>query len=341
MTEIGVSILCLAYNHEKYIGDAIEGFLMQKTTFPIEIIINEDASTDDTARIIKEYEERYPDIIRPIYHTKNQYSLGININDKFMVPLARGKYIALCDGDDYWTDANKLQNQYDAMEANPSCHMCLHKVRELNLSSGKSNTFIPRNEIRTGILSSYDFFVELGKSNFFNEVCYFFRREDYAEYQHNYPNFAKASMKTKTDDTPMLLYFGQLGDVYYYNEDMAIYRHFVSGSWSDSFSNASNEQIIAWCSSGQEMYTLFNEFTNQKYAKPLERKLKFIRYKLAEANEDYATMTSEYCKEILDAQEHRTALRIRLLAKNKVLFGKIFNGYDKGKQFVRRVIGGG
>ena len=133
MSDIKVSILCLAFNHEKYIADAIEGFLKQKTDFAYEIIINEDASTDGTAEIIRQYERRFPDMIHPIYHKQNQYSQGVNINDKFMVPLARGKYVALCDGDDYWIDPYKLQKQYDAMEANPNCRMCLHKAREENL----------------------------------------------------------------------------------------------------------------------------------------------------------------------------------------------------------------
>ena len=331
MSDIKVSILCLAFNHEKYIADAIEGFLKQKTDFAYEIIINEDASTDGTAEIIRQYERRFPDMIHPIYHKQNQYSQGVNINDKFMVPLARGMYVALCDGDDYWIDPYKLQKQYDAMEANPNCRMCLHKAREENLSTGRSDTFIPRTELQTGVMSSYEFFTELGKSNFFNEVCYFFRRDDYYEYQHNYPGFAAASMKTKTDDTPMLLYFGQLGDVYYINEDLAVYRHFVSGSWSDQFSNASESKMRAWCASGYEMYTLFNAYTDNKYAEPLARKLKFIRYKLAEVEKDYKTMAGDYCKEILDSQSANTAFRVRMMAKCPCLFGPLFSIYDKVK----------
>lgn len=112
-----VSISCITYNHEHFIRDAIEGFLMQETTFPVEILIHDDASTDNTATIVKEYENRHPSLISPIYQTENQYSKGLNpgYNNR---GRAKGKYIALCEGDDYWTDPLKLQKQVEFLEAN-------------------------------------------------------------------------------------------------------------------------------------------------------------------------------------------------------------------------------
>ena len=86
---------------------------MQKTDFPFEILIHDDASTDGTADIIREYEAKYPDIIKPIYQTENQYSKGIKVSQVYQFPRAKGKYIALCEGDDYWTDPYKLQKQVD------------------------------------------------------------------------------------------------------------------------------------------------------------------------------------------------------------------------------------
>ena len=95
--------------------------MVQKTNFPIEILIHDDASTDGTADIIREYEAQYPDIIKPIYQTENQYSKGINPGFEFLFPRARGKYIALCEGDDYWTDTLKLQKQVEFLEGNKEC----------------------------------------------------------------------------------------------------------------------------------------------------------------------------------------------------------------------------
>lgn len=116
-----VSICCITFNHEKYIQEAIESFLMQKTEFPIEIIIHDDASTDGTTAIIKEYANKYSDLVIPILQTENQYSKGIRPSATYVWPKARGKYIALCEGDDYWTDPFKLQKQVDILEKDPNC----------------------------------------------------------------------------------------------------------------------------------------------------------------------------------------------------------------------------
>ena len=106
-----LSICCVTYNHKKYIRQCLDSFLMQKTNFKFEIIIHDDASTDGTADIIKEYYEKYPDIIKPIFQTENQFSQGKSISKTFIYPRIKGKYVALCEGDDYWTDPYKLQKQ--------------------------------------------------------------------------------------------------------------------------------------------------------------------------------------------------------------------------------------
>src|SRR5699024_5978215 len=103
---------CTAYNHERYIAETIESFLMQKTNFRYEILIHDDASTDNTAEIIKKYEKQFPEIIKPVYQKVNQYSQGVNVHE-LIRQRAIGKYFALCEGDDYWTDSYKLQKQID------------------------------------------------------------------------------------------------------------------------------------------------------------------------------------------------------------------------------------
>lgn len=125
-----VVINCLVYNHEPYLRDCFEGFVMQKTNFRFVAIVHEDCSTDHSADIIREYETKYPEIFRPIYETENQWSkpdgsLGRILNAA--IDATGAKYIAICEGDDYWTDPYKLQKQVDFMEAHPECTVTFHR----------------------------------------------------------------------------------------------------------------------------------------------------------------------------------------------------------------------
>jgi glycosyltransferase involved in cell wall biosynthesis len=124
-----VSIYSLAYNHEGYIRDCLDGFLAQETTFSVEILIHDDASTDNTATIIREYEARYPALFKPIYQAENQYSKGTAEFSRRNLERARGEYIAVCEGDDYWTDPRKLQKQVDFLDRHPDYVLCYHDAK--------------------------------------------------------------------------------------------------------------------------------------------------------------------------------------------------------------------
>lgn len=136
--DIIVSVKCMVFNHEQYLRQCLEGFVMQKTDFKYEVIIHDDASTDSSAKIIKEYANKYPEIVKPIFEAHNQYSVGgfyrvINIMNRCI----KGKYIALCEGDDYWTDDCKLQKQVDYMESHGECGLVYTRMKELNQLTGK------------------------------------------------------------------------------------------------------------------------------------------------------------------------------------------------------------
>jgi glycosyltransferase involved in cell wall biosynthesis len=111
------SVCCLTYNHKKYIRKAIDSFLMQDTNFPFEIVVHDDASTDGTRDIVLEYAKRYPRIIKLVLQTENQYRKGGLIGVRLVFPKTKGRYVALCEGDDYWTDSRKLQKQVDFLDA--------------------------------------------------------------------------------------------------------------------------------------------------------------------------------------------------------------------------------
>lgn len=127
---VKVSICCLTYNHAPYIRECLGGFLMQKTDFPIEIIVHDDASTDGTQEILREYASKYPDLFHLILQTENQYSKGVNVSLEYLLPKVQGEYIAFCEGDDYWTDPNKLQKQADVLDAHPDYSLCCHHTKQ-------------------------------------------------------------------------------------------------------------------------------------------------------------------------------------------------------------------
>ena len=127
--EIMVTIWCLVYNHEKYLRDCLDGFVMQHTNFKFEAIVHDDCSTDTSRQIIQEYAEKYPQIIIPVYEDENQYSKHDGSLGRVLMSNTRGKYIAECEGDDYWTDSHKLQKQVDFMESHPDYSLCFHHTK--------------------------------------------------------------------------------------------------------------------------------------------------------------------------------------------------------------------
>lgn len=134
-----VSICCTTYNHENYIHKCLKGFMMQKVDFNFEVLIYDDASTDGNKKIIQEYADRYPGIIKPIFAKENQYSKGEKV-ENFNYFRAKGKYTALCEGDDYWTDPYKLQKQINALEQNSDCGICYTNIRIYDQGNEK---FVP------------------------------------------------------------------------------------------------------------------------------------------------------------------------------------------------------
>lgn len=119
-----VSVCCITYNHERYIAECLDSILGQRTTFPFELLIHDDASEDGTAKIVSDYAHRFPNVIRPILQRENQWSRGHNISPEFNFSRARGRYIAICEGDDAWVDPFKLQRQIDFLEANLDYVLC-------------------------------------------------------------------------------------------------------------------------------------------------------------------------------------------------------------------------
>lgn len=128
--EMMVSVVCQTYNHEKFITECLKNLVNQKVNFCYEILVHDDASTDKTADIIRKFEREYPNLIKPIYQSVNQWSAGNKVFSGIQLPRCTGKYIAICEGDDYWTDLYKLQKQVDLLEQHSEYSMCFHNAIE-------------------------------------------------------------------------------------------------------------------------------------------------------------------------------------------------------------------
>jgi glycosyltransferase involved in cell wall biosynthesis len=211
MSDIKVSICCLAFNHEPYIRQCLDGFVMQKCNFTFEVLIHDDASKDNTASIIKEYETKYPDIIKPIYQTVNQHSLGVSATKKYNFPRCKGKYIAICEGDDYWTDENKLQKQVDFLEKNSIYGLVYTNVDTVDENNSYlSKKFITQNEL--AFCNNFEDFLIYAP---FIATCTWLFRKEFINYEKN--NFI-------VGDLPLLLDISSKSMVYMINEVTSNYR---------------------------------------------------------------------------------------------------------------------
>lgn len=217
-----LSICCITYNHATFIRQALDGFMMQKTNFPFEIIIHDDASTDGTADIIREYEQKYPDIIRATYQSENQWSKGVNVLKTFVYPKIQGQYVALCEGDDYWTDENKLQKQVDYLDAHPEMSICFHPVKVVWEDKSQSEYIFPTVSARfnKNVLTLED----LLKRNFIqtNSVVY---RWCLKGKEYLFPD------EILPGDWFLHLLHAQNGKIGFLVDVMAVYRRHSGGIW--------------------------------------------------------------------------------------------------------------
>ena len=247
-----VSVICLAYNHEKYIKNALDGFVMQETNFPFEVIIHDDASTDKTADIIREYENKFPNIIKPIYQTENQFSKHAGIYKNIVFPLTKGKYIASCEGDDFWIDKHKLQKQVDFMENNQNYSCVFHPVNVLVKEKVVRNDKRWNNEMD---FTAYEV-IRYG-GDFMSSPSIMYRREMATQW----PKFR---LIANTGDYPLQILLALNGKVHYLPDIMACYRFMAEGSWSQKI--MTDPQFLAnHCNAAIRWLIQLNEDTKGKY----------------------------------------------------------------------------
>ncbi|MFC6039446.1 glycosyltransferase [Paenisporosarcina macmurdoensis] len=264
-----VSINCITYNHKDYIMDALDSFLMQITDFNYEILIGEDCSTDTTRKIVEEYVIQYPDKIRLITSEQN---VGWKKNSLKLHENSLGKYIAICEGDDYWTDPFKLQKQVDYMERHKECSLCFHAAEIVQAPNKPTGSLIkPYKSNKIAPIEDLIF----GGGGFCPTPSLLFPRK----LMDNLPDFY---LNAHIGDYPMQLYLASKGYVYFMNENMAVYRSGVEGSWTNRLNNIANVRgnIIRVNEDVIQLLDGFNSYTNKKNSNVVEKVIQKLEYEL-------------------------------------------------------------
>lgn len=256
---IEVSVFIIVYNHSKYLRQCLDSVLMQKTTFDFEVLIYDDASVDGSQDIIKEYESRYPDIINTFCQKENQYSKGcLKMANQKVINKAKGKYMALCEGDDYWTDPCKLQRQYDFMESHPEYSVCMHRAKIIDEGGEPLGLYLGPKGVDKDILFEEDVL------RFFATASKFFR----THLMCNPPDFYYFG---DAGDYPQFIILLANGKGYYMKEEMCVYRRNVPGSSSTVLHNQSLEQRISHQEVRIEQMRLAQEYYRPKYFNEFNR----------------------------------------------------------------------
>lgn len=219
MASIKVSVVCITYNHKPFIRKCLDGFVMQQTKFPFEILVHDDASTDGTTEIVREYAEKYPNIV-PFYEEKKPTKNFLNYR---VFPAVQGEYVALCEGDDYWTDPLKLQKQVDYLDANPECSICFHPVTVHYENQSEPDRIFPTPQYRFN--KTLLTFKDLQRHNFIqtNSVMYRWR-------------FHTTTLRLLPDhilpaDWFWHLVHAQVGNIGFIDDVMGVYRKHNGGIW--------------------------------------------------------------------------------------------------------------
>lgn len=250
-----VSICCLTYNHATFLRDALDSFLRQKTDFSYEILIHDDASTDGTQEILRSYEREYPSIVHVFYEATNQYGKGTYPGGYFhgcLAAQAHGKYIALCEGDDYWCDENKLQDQVNYLERHPETVSVCHAAKVIDGQSGESLGLMGMGDVSRVLTASE----VITKWNI-PTASRVYRRSINDEYVRNW-DFEKP-----VGDFPAAVFELTKGDMYYDAKPMSVYRYRAPGSWTSSMLDWDKLEQAELC--WQKMLGHIDSITNHRF----------------------------------------------------------------------------
>ena len=299
-----VSVYCMTYNHADTVSETIDSILSQKTDFPFEIIIHDDASTDGTADIVRSYAEKYPDRISAILQSENQFH-NCNILKTHIAPVLKGRFVAICEGDDYFSDPLKLQIQADYMRENPDCTMCFHAVEQL-MPDGQKFTYRP---IKKDSLVDVRLIIRRG-GLFCPTVSLMVTREII----NKWPEFRDAA---DVYDYPMQILAATLGKAYYIDRLMGVYRFAFQDSWT-----AKRQNIVDYkhLENEEKWLELFNEYTGNEYLDAVNYHLAHLWF--TEFRKTFEKSVKDRAKPYINALKFKDKLMFKTLFAAFTVLGK-------------------
>jgi glycosyltransferase involved in cell wall biosynthesis len=259
-----VSVSIITYNHEKFIRQTLDSVLMQDANFEYEIVIGEDCSTDNTRNILLEYQNLYPGKIRLLLSGKNQ---GLVRNFMQTCRSCEGEYVAMLDGDDYWTSSQKLQKQVDFLDQHMDYSICFHPLTMVFENSDKTGSVFPQLDRETYTLE------DILYSNFIPSSSVMFRNGVFGEFPDWYQTFKIM------EDWPIYTLIAQHGKIGFLKEVMGVYRLHSRSTWS-------LQDEIVTCQEEIKLYNYLEENLSHKYNNIIVSMLDKRFFKLAELYED-------------------------------------------------------
>jgi glycosyltransferase involved in cell wall biosynthesis len=267
-----VTACVLSYNHEKWLEKCLESICTQKTDHEFTVLVHDDCSTDGSKAIIERFEKKYPALMQTIYQEKNQYSQGINIVQKYVIPAIKTKYFAICEGDDYWCDSSKLQKQIDYLEAHPDCNLCFHDANVVDPDDNFLKTFYPRK-----MWNDKELYKRLESPDGANLSVRDMIMLDFTP---------TASIVGRTERLLPILRFSTSLDLvvrlvttydgyaHFFNEIMSAYRTSNPNSASGSIQNSPEKLKASFLDRHVGLLREFDEFTKRKYHDTIEHQIK-------------------------------------------------------------------
>ncbi len=294
---IKVSIICNAYNHEKYIGKTLECIISQNVNFPIEILIHDDASTDKTPQIIKDFFYKNNKVIKPLFQSTNQYS-KYSITTKFQFPRVKGKYIALCEGDDYWTDSTKLQKQYDFMEKYQQCSLVCHNAVKISENGKFLGDYSSLDNKYKVLLSTDDIISNL---NLFPTASIFFRKsfvDSNIEFLQSNPYF----------DYVLKILLSTEGDICLLPYKMSAYRVCSNGSWS-SIIRSNVQKYIEHLQNSIIIIENINKYKKYKFNESIQKEILRRKLIICLLSKDFHPIKEEPLKTLYTKLDLKTKIK--------------------------------